>query len=218
MSPIRMQLLVALFALRGFASLSAATAFSATTPTPTSIPPLVDVPVWSLATLNEDGTTNFNILTYASPVSITPDRLYALGLYKETLSYENYCRENGSCVLQLLTPKHIPLVRLLGGQSGRDIGKEVECKNLSTDSEFELQDIGDNMPKVLPGCAQYLRMSPFGPSGASMIDGGSHEVVICKVDEMLLPSEDYVANSEEYLSTAKLRELGITTEQGRIAD
>lgn len=180
----------------------------------TAIPPLVDVPVWSLATLNEDGTANLNILTYATPVAIRPERLYALGLYKETHSYSNFCREK-KCVLQLLTAEHIPFVRLLGGQSGRDVDKEKECANISSDPAFALQDIGKDMPKVLPGCAHYLLLSAVGED---MIDGGSHDVVICKVDEMLLPSEDYVANSEEYLSTARLRELGIITEQGRVAD
>mmetsp|Transcript_37356 Transcript_37356/g.81915 ORF Transcript_37356/g.81915 Transcript_37356/m.81915 type:complete len:217 (-) Transcript_37356:50-700(-) len=183
---------------------------------PTSVPPLVDVPVWSMATLNGDGTTNFNILTYATPVSIRPDRLYSLGLYKETLSYQNFCRDR-KCVLQLLTAEHIPLVRLLGGRSGRDVDKERECATISDDVAFGLQELGSSdLPKVLPGCACYLRLSASG----DIVDGGSHDIAICKVDEMLLPSQDYVANtsSVDYLSTGRLRELGIITEQGRIAD
>jgi hypothetical protein len=39
----------------------------------TTTPPLLDVPTYSLATLNEDGSTNMNILTYATPVAIRPD-------------------------------------------------------------------------------------------------------------------------------------------------
>mmetsp|Transcript_19299 Transcript_19299/g.31992 ORF Transcript_19299/g.31992 Transcript_19299/m.31992 type:complete len:206 (+) Transcript_19299:180-797(+) len=183
----------------------------------TEVPPLVDVPVWSMATLNEDGSTNFNILTYATPVAIRPDRLYCLGLFKKTKSFENFCRER-KCVLLLLTDKHIPYVRLLGGKSGKDIDKEVECAKLS-DPGFALQEIdGDDtsMPKVLPSCAYYLKLSVVG----DIADGGeSHDIATCKVDEILLPGDgDYVANSEEYLSTAKLRALGIITEQGRIAE
>jgi len=185
----------------------------------TEVPPLVDVPVWSVASLNEDGSTNANIVTYATPVSIRPERLYSLGLFKQTKTYENFCRER-KCVLQLLTAKHIPLVRLLGGKSGNDIDKSAGCAKVSPD--FSLQNIdngGDECtPKVLPSCAYYLKLSAVG----DIVDGGeSHDIAICKVDEMLLPgdgNDDHVANSEEYLSTAKLRELGIITEQGRIAE
>ena len=42
----------------------------------------LSVPVYSLATANEDGSTNMNIVTYASPVSIEPDRLWMVSLYK----------------------------------------------------------------------------------------------------------------------------------------
>ena len=37
---------------------------------PTEAPPLLNSPVYSLATLNADGTTNMQILTYATPVGI----------------------------------------------------------------------------------------------------------------------------------------------------
>ena len=185
----------------------------------TEVPPLVDVPVWSMATRNEDGSTNFNILTYATPVAIMPDRLYCLGLFKKTKSYENFCRER-KCVLLLLTDKHIPYVRLLGGKSGKDVDKEAEWAKLGilSDPGLTLQEIDDNTstPKVLPSCAYYLKLSAVG----DITDGGeSHDLAICKVDEMLLPGDgDYVANSQEYLSTAKLRALGIINEQGRIAE
>ena len=101
-------------------------------PVPTDVPPLFDVPVWSLATLNADGeTTNLNLLTYASPVSIRPDRQYALGLFKQTLTYENLARGDGQLfVLQLLTERHIPLVRILGGTSGRDGDKMRACTQM----------------------------------------------------------------------------------------
>ena len=71
-------------------------------------------------------------------------------------------------------------------------------------------------PKVLPSCAYYLRLSSVG----EIIDGGdSHDIAICKVDEMIISGDGDLANSSvEHLSTAKLRELGIITEQGRIAE
>lgn len=42
----------------------------------------LSVPVFSLATVNEDGTTNMNIVTYASPVGIKPEPLWMISLYK----------------------------------------------------------------------------------------------------------------------------------------
>lgn len=176
--------------------------------TTTTVPPLIDVPTYSLATTNDDGTTNMNILTYATPVSVRPDRVWSLGLYKETLSYENFKR-TGSCVLQLLTEKHVPLVKLLGGSSGRDVSKNEECTELG----FQWGALQDEQgaPLVLPDCAYYLKLSAIG----EFIDCGSHSVAICRVEETFVSNED---SKTEYVSTARLRDLGIITEQGRVAD
>ncbi|CAN0201620.1 unnamed protein product, partial [Ectocarpus sp. 12 AP-2014] len=73
----------------------------------------LSVPVFSLATVNEDGSTNMNIVTYASPAGIKPERLWMVSLFKVTLSYENFIRE-GWGVLQLLQRNHAPLVPILG--------------------------------------------------------------------------------------------------------
>ncbi len=85
-----------------------------------------------------------NILTYASPISITPHRMWCISLYKGTLSHENFKRERRG-VLQLLRPEHAycirsgdesrkgeagDLIRLLGGSSGRYVDKRVACENL----------------------------------------------------------------------------------------
>lgn len=173
----------------------------------TSVPPLIDVPTYSMATLNEDGSTNMNILTYATPVSVRPDRVWSLGLYKETLSYRNFVRTK-SCVLQLLTEEHVPLIKLLGGSSGKDVDKRAECATLGVN--WMSDDATD--PELLPGCASYLRLSAMH----DIVDTGSHAVALCRVDEMLVTSEE--ENCKQYLSTARLRELGIITEQGRVAD
>jgi hypothetical protein len=64
---------------------------------PTTIPPLLDVPVYSLSTLGgsngSDGKSTMNILTYATPVGIQPNRIWCISLYKGTLSYDNFIRE-----------------------------------------------------------------------------------------------------------------------------
>lgn len=55
-------------------------------------PPPLNNHVYSLATLNKQGsgTTNMNIVTFATPVSIEPRRLWVVSLYKHTLSRENF--------------------------------------------------------------------------------------------------------------------------------
>ncbi|OEU06867.1 hypothetical protein FRACYDRAFT_252749 [Fragilariopsis cylindrus CCMP1102] len=227
----------------------------------TDIPPLVDVPVWSMATLNNDSdtntttrtTTNMNIITYVTPISIRPNRLYAVGLFKKTLSRENFLREK-TCILQLLcdSTEHISCVKLLGGQSGYDLQKQnvlEQEESLNNDHGIgigELQDLTSSasssevvLPKVLPGCVQYLKLSLVGDDIIEYEDGeeesSSHDIVICKVDEMWTTTTSTSTSSvegkevvvegepkkqqqkQQYLSTGRLRELGIITEQGRIA-
>jgi len=183
------------------------------TATRTTVPPLLDTPTYSMATRNEnDGTTNMNILTYATPVSVRPDRVWTLGLYKETLSYDNFVRER-TCILQLLTKEHIPLVKILGGTSGRDVDKAQECELLgfSWGSLSANHDAEEELPNVLPNCAYYLKLTAIG----DIVDCGSHCVAICKVDDMLVSDE---GSKTDYVSTAILRDLGIITEQGRVAE
>ena len=55
--------------------------------TKTTAPPLLDVPTYSLATVSVDGRTAMNILTYATPVSATPERIWALSLFKGLCMY-----------------------------------------------------------------------------------------------------------------------------------
>ena len=71
---------------------------------PTEAPPVLNSPVYSLATLNADGSTNMQILTYATPVGIGP-RKWAVSLYRPTLTYANWM-ERRTGVLQLLAWRH----------------------------------------------------------------------------------------------------------------
>lgn len=76
----------------------------------------------SLATVSADGSTDMNIITYASPVGIRPVRKWVVSLYKKTLTHENliggfdHNKKPNVAVLQLLRKKHEPLVYPLGGQ------------------------------------------------------------------------------------------------------
>lgn len=170
----------------------------------TGNPPLLNSPVYVLATWDDEkGTSNMSVVTYASPVSIQPGRLWAIGIYKQTYSYQNF-KKSRRGILQLLTPDHIPVIRLLGGSSGRDVDKELECRKLG----YEWKQFAKGQPLVLPGCASYICLELQG----DLMDGGSHDVAIARVTETFTDSEC------PHLDTQTLRDLGIITIQGRIAD
>jgi flavin reductase (DIM6/NTAB) family NADH-FMN oxidoreductase RutF len=176
---------------------------------PTSKPPLLDVPIYALATLNKDGSTNMNILTYATPVSAHPCRVWSLGVYRETLSEENLLRKPVG-VLQLLTKDHVDLVGILGGNSGRDIKKKEACAKVGF--EWIRCDYFRGI-QVLPGCASYLFLTIQG----GVLDAGSHLIVpYCEVQSMYTSTE--AISSSDHLRTSRLRDLGIITDQGRVAD
>lgn len=59
----------------------------------------LSVPVYSLVTGGD--TPSANVVTYCSPVAIQPKRIFAIGLFKGTLSHENALREKRA-VLQIL--------------------------------------------------------------------------------------------------------------------
>ncbi len=176
---------------------------------PTIVPPLIDVPTYSLATKDVEGKTGMNILTYATPINIKPDRIWSLSLYKGTVTHDNFSR-TGKGVLQLLAPSHATLVKLLGGSSSRDVDKKLECKKLG----IEWVSIDSESPELLPNCSYYLKVSLVG----NLIDCGSHELAICKIESMHIPDEADNADNNAYLNTAKLREMGIITKEGRVAN
>ena len=172
----------------------------------TTVPPLLDVPTYSLSTVDENGKTGMNILTYASPVSIQPNRIWCIGLFKGTVAHENFSKAGGG-VLQLLAPEHYSIVKILGGFSGRNINKEEECSILG----FKWFSCDKTKSKLLPGCSYYLKLKM---TEHGMIDCGNHDVVLCLVEEMFVPDNDH----HQYLNTEKLRDLGIITNQGKVAE
>eukprot|EP00586_Coscinodiscus_wailesii_P016647 CAMPEP_0172501784 /NCGR_PEP_ID=MMETSP1066-20121228/153488_1 /TAXON_ID=671091 /ORGANISM="Coscinodiscus wailesii, Strain CCMP2513" /LENGTH=165 /DNA_ID=CAMNT_0013276767 /DNA_START=247 /DNA_END=744 /DNA_ORIENTATION=+ len=164
-----------------------------------------------------------NILTYATPVSVAPERIWSIGLYKETLTRDNFAQRRFG-VLQLLQPPHSSLVPVLGGVSGRDVDKAIECSRRGF--PWGILEGREDLPLVLPGCSYYLFLVLQG----ELIDCGSHDVAICRVESMFVDEDvisgdgDEVVTGREmmsappYLNTALLRDRGIITQQGRVAE
>lgn len=167
-----------------------------------------------------------NILTYASPISVKPHRMWSISLYKGTMSHENFAREKRG-VLQMLRPEHAhckaageageaagELIRVLGGSSGLDVDKRAACAELGYAWERLPEEGGGiEWPYVLPSCFYYLKLELVG----DLIDCGSHEVALCKVVSMITDVvEQYPEGEMDSLSTQKLREMSVISELGRV--
>ena len=73
---------------------------AASTLVPMEAAPVLTSPVFSLATA-VDGKTNMNMLTYATPVGIRPQRLWAISLFRKTATHAAWSAGGGRGVLQL---------------------------------------------------------------------------------------------------------------------
>lgn len=82
---------------------------------------LPSYPIYSLLTRDAGGKTNYNIMSYVIPVSMHP-KYYVIALYSGTQSLKNWQKLSHG-ILQLLSPSHAALVRILGKKSGKDYNK-----------------------------------------------------------------------------------------------
>jgi len=182
---------------------------------PVESPPLLNSPIFSLATLNADGSTNMNILTYATPVGVDP-RLWAISLFRKTRSHANFASRGGG-MLQLLRSQHVDIVYVLGGISGADTDKASAC----AEAGFAWLDAGTpDGHRILPECASYIQLTQMG----DLVDAGTHDLAICRVDGFLVPDSADLAKCtdgtlrewyRDALSSVALRDAGIISDQGR---
>ncbi len=110
---------------------------------------IIDTPVYSLLTYNENGTINMNICTYVTPISMQP-KMYTIGVYINTKTLQNLQR-GSKAILQLLSIQNLPLVRLLGKQSGNKINKQASLVKKNALINWE-----GNM--VLKNASAYLKV------------------------------------------------------------
>uniref|UniRef100_A0A7S4WDD1 Flavin reductase like domain-containing protein n=1 Tax=Ditylum brightwellii TaxID=49249 RepID=A0A7S4WDD1_9STRA len=181
-------------------------------------------------------STSMNIVTFATPVSVAPPKLWAVSLYSNTLTRDAFLRSKVA-VLQLLCPSHKHLVPILGKRSGyeQNYSKRNECAKMTmkwlkhggvaeddADAFISHEDrIGAlKSLDLLPECASYIQVELTGVTNA-----GDHDIAICEVvrtgvwDTMqskvvaVVPDNEKEAMSPKdhttVLYTGQLREEGI---------
>lgn len=184
--------------------------------------PKLSSPIWSLATLNVDKTTNMNIITYVSAVSIQPEPLWALSLYKTSLSHELFMRQ-GWGLLQLLSEDIASVVPILGKKSGRDVDK---LSLLNSENGINLQAIplsylplqhsliSDNTYRSST-VISVLKDSPVivfieKSETHPVIDVGDHDLIICRIhSSFCIDSEEGSDSPSSVLMTQILRDRGL---------
>ncbi|CAK0875343.1 unnamed protein product [Prorocentrum cordatum] len=146
-----------------------------------------------------------NILTYASPVGIRPQRVWCISVYRKTLSHSNFMQQR-SGVLQVLSEEHAPLTHLLGGQSGREVDKAEGCRDLG----FGWHREGFVEESLLPGCLAYLRLNLL-----EVVSAGDHDVAVCSVEKILVPTDAAALSNARPMQSAFLREKGLISNKGQ---
>jgi len=180
-------------------------ALNASSSPPIPPPPPISVPVYSLASPIIDNVasettkgTSMNILTFATPVSVSDPKLWIVSLYNQTLTQKSFFQSKVA-VLQLLTEKQAPLVDVLGKRSGMEEGfsKEDACaeKDFSwisesskgkekdgTNSFYSSVDVSKKEKiliqslQLLPQCQSYIKLRYL-----KKILAGDHQVALCQV-------------------------------------
>lgn len=165
--------------------------------------PKMSNPVWSLATLNEDGyRCNYNIQTYANSVSVKPS-IWSLSLYKGSLTHKNFFRE-GFGALQLLKKDCNPqIIELLGKMSGSSIDKVKELGNLGINTKQVYFPILDREIALMEGSIDFMILMKRR-DGCEIIDAGDHDLILC--DPIMYMAE---AKESDPLTTGLLRQIGV---------
>lgn len=119
-----------------------------------------------------------NIVTFASPISVAPPKLWMISLYHNTRTKDSFVQ---SCqgVLQLLSPHQQDLVPVLGKQSGYDVSKSRACE--AQQSAWVENPFGQG--QLLPGCAAYLFMEldDDPQDSAATLEAGDHILLRCRL-------------------------------------
>ncbi len=130
---------------------------------------------------------NMNVMTYVIPVSMQPKH-YIIALYHGTESLENWQSSHGG-ILQILSPEHSSLVRVLGKKSWKNYDKMAYlAKKWLLTAEGHISWI-----------AWYIELEEIEKLSSH---GWDHELYLCRV----VSSKSY---HEDVLTTGILVEEGV---------
>lgn len=167
-----------------------------------------------------------NIVTFATPVSVAPPKLWVVSLYTNTLTRRAFL-DSGVGVLQLLSPDQSSLVPILGKRSGYEDGfsKREECEKLGFgwvsgggkgNSSFLTESDGRSPASfdLLPCCALYVKLRL-----RETMEAGDHDAALCEVLGIGVWAEEtgcVVAVEEGMASSPKDPETALYTAQLRM--
>lgn len=129
----------------------------------------VNLPVYSISSMDASGRHNMHMITYVTAISMQPKR-FVCGIYKGTQTLENV-QQQGRFVLQLLADHQHNLTRILGKTSGKktDKIKSLQKKNLLTNWLDHL---------ILKEALSVMELEVI-----SEFDGGDHVGFLCDVKQ-----------------------------------
>ena len=169
-----------------------------------------------------------NILTYATQVGIKPTPVYAVSLYKNTLSHENFMRNRWG-VLQLLPPAADVTIPLLGKESGRAVDKMARLREIGVHltpvhanvrattvtaaaDAGDADDADDSLLVMTDSPMLLLAEIVDGPTSVP-VDVGDHDVVFCEIRRVISINAGNEGSAAEgakpYLTTKMLRDKGL---------
>ncbi len=137
----------------------------------------VNLPVYSISSINAAGKHNMHMITYVTAISMQPKR-FVCGIYKGTQTLENVLHQR-RFILQLLASHQYNLTRILGKTSGKNTDKikYLQKKNL-------LDNWLDHL--VLSDALSLMELEVV-----EQFDGGDHVGFLCDVKQFknLQPGE-----------------------------
>ncbi|MEI8111785.1 MAG: flavin reductase family protein [Chitinophagia bacterium] len=127
----------------------------------------VNLPVYSISSINSDGKANMHMITYVTSISMQPKRMVC-GVYRGTQTLNNVL-EQGEFVLQLLSANQFKLTKILGKTSGKKTDKLAYLR------KKQLVEDWQEFP-ILSDALSVLRLSII-----EQFDGGDHVGFLCDV-------------------------------------
>ncbi|KAG8469380.1 hypothetical protein KFE25_005835 [Diacronema lutheri] len=183
-------------------------------------PPALSSTVFSLATVDAvSGERNMNIVTYAMPVSLPQSNVWAVSMFRGTVSARAMIgRRRG--MLQILGERHADLVPLFGKSSRRDVDKLAAAtqmghrfvhvsearQDLSSSVEVAQAEV---VVAILEDCVGYLDLAV-----EAIHPAGDHDLCLCTL--LAYTPMAGAARGDAPLTTSFLRENGLLPAAGQL--